>query len=105
MDNPEEYYRAVLRDYPAVNNANARSIYFEQTEPSNQEPTHKRCLHVRRARAIASAMIAKVTLSVARNATLGVMRGTPLPHPDYTDNNGPVQPLADLENPLFDFLD
>ena len=104
MDNPEAYYAKVTRDYPSVNNVAARIQYFDHTEPGDRsEPTHQRVLHVRRARAIAAAMIAKISHSCLDNSLKGVMRGTPIPHYDLTNPDGtPLQPLHDIENPIYE---
>jgi hypothetical protein len=85
----EEYYDPVLKGHNNVNNANARRIYFEETEPG-ELPTHSRVLSTKAAVTIGEAFIYRLIMDVGRNSRISWKPGSKLPgRKDY------VQPLAD----------
>ena len=94
---PEEYYGPVLRDKGAMDNKNARAIYFEETEPKDGLPTHNRVLHVEKAKIIARMMMVRLMRDLIVNGRHAWKHGTPIPHPEtkFPGTDEPRQPLAE----------
>lgn len=88
-DENEDYYGPCTKDYRRVNNKSAWKTYFEDTEPGDK-PKHSTVLHVQKAEAIMSLFVSRLMRDVAKNAILGYVRGTPIPHP-----NSRKQPLGE----------
>lgn len=88
----EEYYDPCLKSYSSVNNKAARRIYFEETEPDDERPTHSKVLHTAKSEALLNLFVSRLIVAVGLNAIKSWRRGTPLPNP-----NSFVQPLSDQE--------
>jgi len=76
---PDEYYYPCIKSYQSINNKSAQKIYFEETEPDDEQPTHHRILHVQASEAILQKFITQLTLDVLKNSAYAWKKGTPLP--------------------------
>lgn len=95
-ETPVAYYEPVLRDYDNVRNAAARRIYFMETEPDGERPTHGKVLHVKAAEMVLDSFCANILSALHFNAAIGWKKGLPLPDPEDTWPLGvPLQPLAE----------
>ena len=94
-ESADDYYRAEFRDFSQIKHAEFQRLYLEETEPG-ERPTDGRVLHVKKAEAIAYAMMTKLFRDVVINSRRAWYFDTDRLHdkdhlmPDGTPN----QPLA-----------
>lgn len=94
-ESADDYYRSEFRDFSQIKNAEFQRLYLEETEPG-ERPTDGRVLHVKKAEAIAYAMMTKLSLDVTINARRAWFFDTDRLHDkDHLMIGGiPDQPLA-----------
>ena len=99
---PEEYYDPVLKNFPSINNKNARAVWFEETEPPEGLPTHSRILHTAKAEMIAKIFIAGLLRDIHANSRYAWKTAQKLPNPEklMPGIKAPLQPLAEGKTAL-----
>jgi hypothetical protein len=91
----EEYYFEALQDFPEIRNANARRIYFEETEPEEGKGRDTRILSATTAKTIAQQFLNRIILDLLTNSRYEWKVGSNIPDPEHEFPwGGPKQPLG-----------